>query len=187
MTPRPAPPAPPYVGPAARDGGAGNKPINRIVMHATTGDNACRPGYARLIARYFRTTDRPASAHYVVDPRETVQVVYDSTIAYHAPPNQHSIGVELCDRVVGPLERWDDTNHLLMLERAAQLVAGLCLAYDVPARFVGPQGLRDGRRGITTHAAVSDAFGESSHWDPGLWPRAEFLHRVRAIMAERVA
>lgn len=180
-------PAPPYVGPAAHTGGATNKPIDRIVIHGTTGENACVPGHARVIARYFRTTTRDASAHYVVDPAETVQVVYDSVVAFHAPPNTHSLGVELCDRVVGPLERWDDKNHRDMLERAAKLVAGLCLAYDVPARFVGPQGLRDGRRGVTTHAVVSEAFGQSSHWDPGLWPRAAFMRRVREIIAERAS
>lgn len=170
-------PSPPYLGPARHHGGPGNKPIRRIVIHGTV--SPCEPGMARKIAAYFRTTDRAASAHYVVDPREVVQVVGDSVIAYHAPPNPGSLGVELCDRVTGPLSRWEDANHIDMLDLAAVLVAQLCLAYDVPARYIGPLGLRLGRRGITTHAAVSRAWNQTDHWDPGAWPRRAFLKEVR--------
>jgi hypothetical protein len=125
-----APPAPPYVGPAHFMGGTGNKPINRVVVHCTV--SPCQPGGARNIAAYFRGTTAGGSAHYVVDPTEAVQVVYDSYIAYHAPPNSHSLGVELCDPMTGPDTRWADANHQSMLKRTAVLVAQLCLAYQVP-------------------------------------------------------
>lgn len=79
------PPSPPYVGPAKFQGDATNKPINRIVIHSTVSPTV--PGGARAVASYFRTgVTRPSSAHYVVDPSEVVQVVYDSVVAYHAPP-----------------------------------------------------------------------------------------------------
>lgn len=38
--------------------------------------------------------DRKASAHYTVDSDSIVQCVREKDIAYHAPPNTHSIGVE---------------------------------------------------------------------------------------------
>ena len=174
-------PAPPYVGPAARHGGSDNKPINRIVIHCTV--SPCVPGGARNVARMFRTTTRAASAHYVVDPGETVQVVYDSVVAYHAPPNQHALGVELCDMQGGPGSRWQDDNHEAMLKRAAPLVAALCLAYDVPIDKIGPSELRAGKRGICGHIDVSHAWGQTSHIDPEAtpgFPWASFMDQIRA-------
>lgn len=176
------PPAPPYVGPAANHGPANNKPIHRIVLHSTV--SPCVPGGAANVARYFRTTTRDASAHYVTDPTTTLQVVYDSVVAYHAPPNQHSLGVEMCDMPSLDVDRWKDRAHRAMLDRTAELVAGLCLAYEVPPYFLNASLLREGRHGVTTHAEVSKAWGQTSHWDPGAWPRREFMRKVRSIYRE---
>ena len=66
-----------------------------------------------------------------------------------------------------------------MFARAARLTAQLCLAYGVRPWFVGRIGLRLGRTGVTTHNEVSQAFGQSSHWDPGAWPRRKFMRAVR--------
>jgi N-acetylmuramoyl-L-alanine amidase CwlA len=171
-------PAPPYVGPAAHTSSGSNKPVNRVVIHSTV--SPCEPGGARRIAAYFRSPSSGGSAHYVVDPGEVVQVVYDNVVAWHAPPNENSLGVELCDMPSATsAARWADKDHRAMLDRAAQLTAQLCLAYGVPPRFRTVVGLRLRRRGVTTHANVSKAFGQSSHWDPGAWPRAAFMRDVR--------
>lgn len=173
------PPNPPYLGPAANHSGSGNKPIHRIVIHSTV--SPCEPGGARNIAAYFRSESAGGSAHYVVDPAETVQSVYDGVIAWHAPPNSHSIGIEMCDYPsASSAKRWRDGNHRRMLRRVARLTARLCLAYDVPIRFLSPADLKAGKHGITTHSNVSRAFRQSSHWDPGAWPRRAFMRQVQA-------
>lgn len=173
-----APPSPPYLGPAKFQGGSDNKPIRRIVIHGTV--SPTEAGGARNIARYFtQSVTRPSSAHYVRDPGETVQVVYDSVVAYHAPPNRHSIGYELCDWVKGPITRWDDKPHRRMLRGAAKDVARLCLAYNVPIRKIGPVALRLGRKGICGHVDVSNAWRQTSHWDPGAFPWRRFIRMVR--------
>lgn len=172
-------PSPTYLGPAAQYSPGGNKPIRRIVIHSTVGPT--RAGSARGIASYFRNTDRYASAHYAVDAREVVQCVFDGDVAYHAPPNTHSLGVELCDYPhPSSMKRWEDDDHKAMFKLATRLVAELCLAYDVRPWFVGPIRLRLGWRGVTTHAAVRDAWGQTDHWDPGMWPRRAFMREVRA-------
>jgi hypothetical protein len=183
-----APPSPPYLGPAKFHGSATNKPIKRIVLHGTVSPTV--KGGARATAKYFReTVTRPSSAHYCADPFESVQVVFDSVVAFHAPPNEHSIGYELCDWVAtnngrgpgpAPLSRWDDAAHTAMLHIAAQDVARLCLAYDVPIRFLSPAQLRLGMRGICEHSDVSAAFHQTSHWDLGNFPRTRFLAMVKA-------
>lgn len=172
------PPAPPYLGPAAHHGEADNKPIRRIVVHSTV--SHCVPGGARAIAGFFRSPTAGGSAHYVVDPEEVVQVVYDSVTAYHAPPNQHSLGIEMCDMpTAASSARWRDPNHQAMLELVAQLTAQLAVAYGVPIRYRSARQLRAGAHGITTHNEVSHAFGQSTHWDPGSWPRRRFMRKVR--------
>ena len=173
-----AAPSPPYLGPANRYSPGGNKPITRITLHSTVGPT--KAGSARAIAAYFRWTDRPASAHYVVDAAEVVQVVFDGDTAYHAPPNAHSIGVEMCDNPSPTnILRWFDRDHRAMLKLTARLVAELCLAYDVPAEFRKADALRAGGHGVTTHAQVSKAWGQTTHWDPGAWPRRRFMRQVR--------
>ena len=188
-----SPPSPTYRGPAYRSSDGDNKPIKRIVIHSTV--SPCEPGGAESIAAYFRSKSAGGSAHYVVDPEKTVQVCYDSVIAWHAPPNAGSIGIEMCD-IPGPVPddkpgsarwkaakrswRWARPNQRKMLKRTAHLTARLCLAYNIPPYFVGPSDLKKGVRGVTTHASVSQAWNQSTHWDPGFWPKATFMLMVRA-------
>lgn len=190
------PPAPPYVGPPRNHGARDNKPIHRIVIHSTV--SPCEPGGARDIARYFMRTNRDASAHYITDPAETIQGLGDSWVGYAAPPNRHSLHIEMCD-IPGPVPgdsmfsaaakaarkrwRWLKPNQRAMLARTATLTAELCLAYDVPPWFRTARQLRAGQRGVTTHNEVSSAWHQSTHWDPGFWPRFRFMRMVRAEVA----
>ena len=189
-------PSPKYLGPPSRFSSGSNKPIKRVVIHSTV--SPCEPGGARNIAAYFRSSSAGGSAHYITDPGEVVQVAYDSVIAWHAPPNDNTLGIEMCD-IPGPVPnekrgtarwkalrrswRWAKPNQRAMLDRTAKLTAQLCLAYDVPIRFLDVGSLKaagqHGARGITTHANTSLAYGQSTHWDPGWWPRYGFMRRVR--------
>lgn len=192
------PPAPkrPYTGPPDKFTPGDNKPIRRIVIHSTV--SPCEPGGARKISAYFRSERAGGSAQYVVDPGEAVQSAWDSVICWHAPPNPHTIGVEMCD-IPGPIPgdslasaaakaarrtwRWARKPQRQMLRRAARLTAELCAHYDVPPRFLGVRRVRANWRGVTTHANTSRAFRQSTHWDPGFWPRALFMRWVRADYA----
>jgi hypothetical protein len=77
------------------------------------------------------------------------------------------------------MARWDEPNHREMLERAARLVARLCLANDIPIRFIGPIRLRLGWRGICEHSDISAAWRQTSHWDLGNFPRRRFADLCR--------
>lgn len=187
-------PNPPYLGPAAHITPGHNKPIDRVVIHMTV--SPCVPGGARATARYFNGSSAGGSAHYIVDPAEVIQDVHDDSIAWHAPPNPHSLGIELCgypssttedawmvprDQRHGsvPVWRWLAKDHRAMLNLAAELTAELCLAYGVPIVFLSARDLVAGKHGITTHANVSAAWHQSTHWDPGVWPTRLFMRRVR--------
>ncbi|MCD0449854.1 N-acetylmuramoyl-L-alanine amidase [Actinocorallia sp. API 0066] len=167
----------PYI-PARKHGGT-QRSIHRIVIHATV--SPCVRGGARNVARYFQSSGAGGSAHYVVDPGEIVQCVRDNVVAYHAPPNTGSLGIELCDPQAGSPRRWSDADHEAMLRRAAVLVRQLARTYDVPLRRVSAAELRRGAKGICSHVAVSDAFGQSDHGDPevaGPFPWARFLKLI---------
>lgn len=192
----------------------GSQTPTLIVMHSTVTSTGA--GAARGVARYFATEVQPTSAHYAVDAAEVIQCVPDHTVAYHCGYNQDSIGIEMCDMpVIGSMAhwlvppnlrigsrplfhghritplRWIEPKHRAMLSRTAQLVAELCLAYDIPIRLLDNSELEDwdtrGRRavdgGIVTHAQMSAVFKRSTHWDPGAWPADLFLKRVTVAAA----
>lgn len=191
------PPNPEWCGPAAHDSGPQSEPFTRVVIHSTV--SPCEPGGRYDIAAYFRSQASGGSAHYVADPVGAVQVVRDHVTAWHAPPNPHTLGIEMCD-IPGPLPgdhfvravwkaarrkwRWNKPNQQAMLHVTAQLTAQLCLAYDIPTVWIGVRKLRAGHKGVTSHANVSRAWRESTHWDPGFWPRRRFMDLVRQYAAE---
>lgn len=97
-------PEPDYLGPPAHHSGTGNKPIYRIVIHET--QSTTRHGAARSIAAYFRSQSAGGSTQYVVDPDEEIQAGYDDLICWGAPPNPHSLHVEMCSISSWDLRKW---------------------------------------------------------------------------------
>ncbi len=189
--PPPAPPAP-FGGVPANHSGVGNHPPTRVVVHSAV--TPCRAGMARNLARMNRDGSTGGSWHYATDPVEVIQCSWDRFVCWHAPPNGHSLAIEMAD-TPGPVPgdrrgsaawkaakrawRWRRPEQRAMLRNTADLTAHLLVAYGLPVRYVGARGLRAGRKGWTTHVAVSRAFGQSTHWDPGFWPRFVFGRRVK--------
>ncbi|GII86596.1 hypothetical protein Ssi03_45860 [Sphaerisporangium siamense] len=152
--------------------------VSRIVIHATV--SPCVRGGATSVARYFQSRGAGGSAHYVVDPGEIVCCLKEDVVAYHAPPNTGSIGIELCDPQRGPASRWEDADHQEMLRLAADLVRRVAARWDVPLRRLTVADLRAGRHGICGHVDVSRAFGQTDHSDPGYgFPWTQFMALVQ--------
>jgi len=184
-------PNPEYVGPSPHvmHDAAGrpldNDPIHRVVIHCTV--SPCVPGGRYAIARLFNNpAGRSASCHYIADPEAVVQDVFDGQVAEHAPPNLHSIGIELCDPLASEAwdkahaGRWHDAPHQSMLHHAARITARLCLSKGVPIRKLTTGQVAQDQHGICGHVNVSEAFHQSTHWDPGpSFPWADFLAMVQ--------
>lgn len=162
---------------AAKHGGS-QTTVARIVIHATV--SPCKRGGARSVAAYFQSAGAGGSAHYIVDPGETVACVREETVAYHSPPNTGSIGVELCDPQKGPSARWADDDHEAMLLRAALLVREIASRWDVPLTRLTVAQVKAGKHGICGHVDVSNAFHQTDHSDPGsAFPWDHFMRLVR--------
>lgn len=156
---------------------AGNLPPTRVVIH--TAEVQPRAGAAAGVARYFHTTDKAVSAHVCVDDAEAWLCVPDRGIAYHAPPNRGSLGVELATRASVLPKAWDDAYHSAMLANAASIVAAWCRTYMIPVLRPTVDELVAGARGIVGHVDVTAAFHQSTHTDPGRsFPWVRFLQLV---------
>lgn len=191
-----APPAPPVVGGhPARHSGETNHPPELVVIHSAV--TPCRRGMARVLGRWNMEGTTGGSWHYAVDPYEVIQCSFDRYVCHAAPPNGHKLHIEMADHPAPvpkarPRQwwkswRWAEREHRLMLHNTARLTAALCLAYDLPleyrtARQLGAGGLQ--ARGWTTHAQVTTAFRQSTHWDPGWWPRRRFGRLVKRYADE---
>lgn len=167
---------------AKNHGAESNSPVARVVIHATCPDvgypSASKAGRAESTAKYFQSTSRAASAHYVVDISTTVQCLSEQTVGYHAPPNAHSIGVEICAdggsraSFSNPAHaytraQWLSPQVWPAVERAATLTRDICDRHHIPLRRLTTAQVKAGEKGICGHDNVSDAFHQSDHDDPG--------------------
>ena len=158
----------------------GGRKIDLIVIHTMEMDE--KGDTAEHCALWFKNPAAKVSAHYCVDADSIVQCVRDQDIGWHAPGANHDgIGIEHAGRAKQTGRDWSDAYSTAMLDRSAGLVADLCRKYAIPVTWLYAADLRAGKRGITTHKAVSDAFKRGSHWDPGTgFPVERYLALVRA-------
>jgi N-acetyl-anhydromuramyl-L-alanine amidase AmpD len=158
----------------------GGRRIDLIVVHTMEMDE--KGDTAENCARWFQNPAARCSAHYCVDADSIVQCVRDQDVGWHAPGANHDgIGIEHAGRAKQTGREWGDAYSEAMLERSAGLVAELCRRYEIPVVWLYAADLKAGRRGITAHNAVSEAFRRSDHWDPGAgFPVEAYLAKVRA-------
>lgn len=153
----------------------GNSAPTRIVIHDM--EMPEKPDTAEACAKYFQTIDREASAHYCVDNNSVVQCVLEADIAFHAPPNTNSIGIEHAGYAKQSTGEWLDPFGTAMLrDVSAPLVRDIAARHGIPLVWLSVQDLLDGKHGITSHNNVSLAWHKSTHTDPGpTFPVDQFM------------
>lgn len=125
------------------------------------------------------------------DADSIVQSVHEHDVAWHAgPANGWSIGVELAGYARQDPAGWADPYSRAMLDRAAALVADVCVRYGIPIRRLEAADLARGeRRGIFGHVDVTMGLTNGrGHFDPGAhFPWDGFLQQVAAYAAQAPA
>lgn len=161
----------------AANRGAGQ--ISWIVLHSMEAPEGSQT--AENVANYFASGAVQASAHYNVDNNSIVQCVRDKDIAWAAPgANTNGLQIEQAGYARQTRAEWLDPYSDALLHLSAKLVREKCLEYGIPMEFVDATGLKAGRRGITMHRTVNEAFHLSTHTDPGAaFPMDIFLNYVR--------
>ena len=152
-----------------------------VVIHSTEGSEGTHS--AEDGAAYDQRRTDGTSTHFFVDADSVIQCVKTTDRANHARATGNKIGVgfELCGRAGQTSAQWHDAASLPMLRLAAKYVAKVCRKYSIPVRRLSVAQLRAGGKGICGHVDITDAFGESTHTDPGPnFPWAEFLSMVAA-------
>ncbi len=134
---------------------------------------------AESAAQWFENPKAQGSAHLCVDDNECFRTLDNDEIPWGAPgANEQGFHIEQAG-----FAKWSSVvwlSHYRTLQRAAYKTALHCYVFGIPTTFIGAAGLRAGRKGITTHAEVSKAFG-GTHTDPGpFWPRRLFMRFVRS-------
>ncbi len=162
-------------------------PIDVLVIH--TMESPETPTTAEAVANWFAGSTAPqASAHYCIDSNSIVQCVKDSDVAWHAPgANHNGLGFEHAGRAAQTPTDWSDDYSTKCLKLSAELVAQKCTEYGIPAVWLRVPDLLAGRRGITGHVQVSQAFKRSTHTDPGPnFPVERYLGWVKSHLGGHV-
>lgn len=166
----------------AKNRGSRNAPPNLIVVH--TMESPEKTGAARGSATWHASGNTIGSAHVHVDDKETIRGVPDDQRANGAAgANSQGLHVEIAGQAGQSAADWHDAFSQAALERAAHVVAAWCVRFSIPAKKVESADIRSGKSGITGHVNVSEAYGQSTHWDPGPnFPWDEFLARVNQLI-----
>jgi N-acetyl-anhydromuramyl-L-alanine amidase AmpD len=141
-----------------------------------------KPSTAEDVARWFAGPTAPqASAHYCIDSNTIVQCVKDEDVAWHAPgANHNGLGFEHAGCAAQTADDWADDYSSACLVLSAELAAQKCEEYRIPVVWLDAADLQAGKRGITGHVQVSDAFKRTDHRNPGThFPVDRYLELVR--------
>mgnify|MGYP003336195396 CR=1 FL=1 len=150
--------------------------IRYIVLHSTEGRSA------ESAASWFQNPSSSGSANLVVDNDRCYRTLGDHVIPWGAPPlNTHGIHIEQAGYAKWNRLQWLKNRNTI--KRAAYKAAIRCKDYHIPARFLNKADLIEDfgsdlvaripnlpgplKGGITTHAVVTAAYGDSDHTDPG--------------------
>lgn len=160
---------------------AARKAVKWLVIH--TAECGEVPNAAENLAAWAAGPQAPrASWHYAVDNNSITQSVRERDVAWHAPgANALGVGIEHAGRAAQQSAQWDDAYSRAVLERSAELAAGICARWSIPVRRLGPAELVAGVPGICGHHDVSLAFRRSTHTDPGReFPWERYLAAIAA-------
>ncbi len=157
--------------------------IKWIVLHSTEGPTA------EGAASWFANPASEGSAHLVVDNDACFRTLANTDVPWAAPgANTNGFHIEQAGYASWTRSEWGGANADTV-KRAAYKAALHAKAFAIPLRWVGPVGLRLGRKGVTTHRDISYAWPilarkAGFHTDPGEgYPKDLFMKYAQSYLA----
>lgn len=165
-------------------------PRDWVIMHEMVSPE--RHDMAESLGNYFvdpRNSDgslRYASTHFGSDDDSNVRYARYYTKVYGTEGQGNTRGwhIEQAGSGVQTGTEWFDGFSKKMIdEQSSKLCAALCVVDDIPMVHVTPTELRQGKRGITTHYEMCQAFMQGMqnqwHYDPKNFPMDYFIDQVK--------
>jgi hypothetical protein len=104
----------------------------------------------------------------MTDPGETVETCPENVVGYHCGNgNQFGIGFEVTGYAAWTLEQWTTGDAWAALRLDAKLLAESSTRLNIPLRWLSLNQIRNGERGVVTHADITLTKGGTTHTDPG--------------------
>jgi hypothetical protein len=152
------------------DGGGRPGPPTFGVLHDA--ETPLKAGYASSIANYFSRNTNSTSAHFMVDPVATIQMLDTNRVAWHCGNgNPRSIGVEQAGYAkFGPPD-WTTPAGLQQMARVAALMHDLHAVHGIGVFWMSDDQLRDAHAGRSvggwaTHHQCARVLAGTVHSDP---------------------
>jgi hypothetical protein len=153
------------------------------VLHSTEGPTAAGA------ASWFANPASEGSAHLCVDDDHCYRCMANTDIPWAAPgANENGFHIEQAGYAAWTRSEW--LIHDAELRRAAYKAAQHAKLFNIPLQWVGPVGLRLGKKGVTTHRDISYAWpiqarAAGFHTDPGSgYPKDKFMVYAQAYLAQ---
>jgi len=127
---------------------------------------------AENTAQYFATLNdgRSVSSHYCCDSDSVVQCVRLGDVAYtvgNRPGNYRGINWEFAGFAQQTREQWLDPFGKAMFAQAAPYIRADARKYGIPLVKRTVAELKAYKPGVTSHNDLREAFGNTTHTDPG--------------------
>lgn len=127
-------------------------------------------------------SQRNGSYHDLVDLNGDIYLmVPEDKQAWAAMNIGNRIGLHICATGYAAWSQQKWLSYNAMLEVMADIIYKWSVKYGIPLVLVSPSEIRAGKKGICTHADISNAFHESDHTDPGkAFPLVALVMKARA-------
>jgi hypothetical protein len=165
----------------ARWYGASQTPTFGVLHDAET---PLSRGYAGSIAHMFSTTSVQKSAHFMVDPGATFQLLDTSLTAWHCGNgNRRSVGVEQAGYAAFSRPQWLTADGVAQMDRVAALMRDLKAAHGIGTYWMTDAQLVAAYNGApggwATHHQCARVLKGTTHTDPDPnYPYADLMARA---------
>lgn len=116
-------------------------------------------------ANYAKTRTDNVSSHFYADGGSIIQSLDTKWSAWHAGSsqgNQHGVALEMVGNNSDNATHWRG-----IIDRVAPAIAQVCRFHGIPVRFLTVQQAKTGVHGFVTHDVMRQAWGGTTHTDPG--------------------